>query len=156
MARTDERYCRHRVAGEFQPRFISWSSARPSAREYRDRGRRYGAFIVPGLIMLMLLTQSVMNASFGIYFPRFTGTIYEILSRRFPISSRARICGSSRHQVRHPRAGRVGDLVAAHPLRIAHPVWMIAFLLLTAVSFRLFGFILGLWADGFSCRSCRS
>ncbi len=89
------------------------------ARITEIEGVTYGAFIVPGLIMLMLLTQSVMNASFGIYFPRFTGTIYEILSA--PIS----------------------------PFEIAHPVWMIAFLILTAVSFSLFGFILGLWADGF-------
>ena len=113
-------------------------------------GVSYGAFIVPGLIMLMLLTQSVMNASFGIYFPRFTGTIYEILSA--PISYFEVVLGYVGAAA--TKSVILGLVVLATsglliPLRIAHPVWMIAFLLLTAVTFSLFGFILGLWADGF-------
>ena len=113
-------------------------------------GVSYGAFIVPGLIMLMLLTQSVMNASFGIYFPRFTGTIYELLSA--PVSYFEVVLGYVGAAA--TKSVILGLVVLATselliPLRIAHPVWMIAFLLLTAVSFSLFGFILGLWADGF-------
>ena len=113
-------------------------------------GVTYGAFIVPGLIMLMLLTQSVMNASFGIYFPRFTGTIYEILSA--PVSPFEIVLGYVGAAA--TKSVILGLVVLATsalliPLRIAHPVWMIAFLILTAVSFSLFGFILGLWADGF-------
>jgi ABC-2 type transport system permease protein len=113
-------------------------------------GVSYGAFIVPGLIMLMLLTQSVMNASFGIYFPRFTGTIYEILSA--PVSSFEVVLGYVGAAA--TKSVILGLVVLATswllvPLHIAHPVWMVAFLLLTAVSFSLFGFILGLWADGF-------
>jgi ABC-2 type transport system permease protein len=113
-------------------------------------GVSYGAFIVPGLIMLMLLTQSVMNASFGIYFPRFTGTIYEILSA--PVSSFEVVLGYVGAAT--TKSVILGLVVLATswllvPLHIAHPVWMVAFLLLTAVSFSLFGFILGLWADGF-------
>jgi ABC-2 type transport system permease protein len=113
-------------------------------------GVSYGAFIVPGLIMLMLLTQSVMNASFGIYFPRFTGTIYEILSA--PVSSFEVVLGYVGAAA--TKSLILGLVVLATsallvPLHIAHPIWMIAFLLLTTVSFSLFGFILGLWADGF-------
>jgi ABC-2 type transport system permease protein len=113
-------------------------------------GVSYGAFIVPGLIMLMLLTQSVMNASFGIYFPRFTGTIYEILSA--PVSSFEVVLGYVGAAA--TKSVILGLVVLATswllvPMHIAHPVWMVAFLLLTAVSFSLFGFILGLWADGF-------
>lgn len=113
-------------------------------------GVAYGAFIVPGLIMLLLLTQSVMNASFGIYFPRFTGTIYEILSA--PVSYLEIVIGYVGAAA--TKSIILGLVVLATsglliPLRIAHPVWMIAFLVLTAVSFSLFGFILGLWADGF-------
>ncbi len=113
-------------------------------------GVAYGAFIVPGLIMLLLLTQSVMNASFGIYFPRFTGTIYEILSA--PVSYLEIVIGYAGAAA--TKSIILGLVVLATsglliPLRIAHPVWMIAFLVLTAVSFSLFGFILGLWADGF-------
>ena len=100
--------------------------------------------------MLMLLTQSVMNASFGIYFPRFTGTIYEILSA--PISPFEIVLGYVGAAA--TKSVILGLVVLATsalliPLQIAHPVWMIAFLILTAVSFSLFGFILGLWADGF-------
>jgi ABC-2 type transport system permease protein len=113
-------------------------------------GVSYGAFIVPGLVMLSLLTQSIMNASFGIYFPRFTGTIYEILSA--PVSTIEIVLGyvgaaASKSII----LGTIILLTAGLfvPLRIAHPFWMIAFLLLTAMSFSLFGFILGIWADGF-------
>ena len=113
-------------------------------------GVSYGAFIVPGLIMLMLLTQSVMNASFGIYFPRFTGTIYEILSA--PVSSFEVVLGYVGAAA--TKSVILGLVVLATswllvPMHIAHPVWTVAFLLLTAVSFSLFGFILGIWADGF-------
>jgi ABC-2 type transport system permease protein len=113
-------------------------------------GVAYGAFIVPGLIMLSLFTQSLSNASFGIYFPRFTGTIYEILSA--PVSSFELVlayvgAAASKSIV----LGLVILLTAAFfvPLRIAHPVWMVAFLVLTAVTFSLFGFIIGIWAKGF-------
>jgi ABC-2 type transport system permease protein len=113
-------------------------------------GVNYGAFIVPGLIMLMLLTQSVMNASFGIYFPRFAGTIYELLSA--PISYIEIVIGYVGAAA--TKSIILGFIILATaglfvPLHIDHPVWMVAFLILTAVSFSLFGFILGLWADGF-------
>jgi len=113
-------------------------------------GVSYGAFIVPGLIMLMLLTQSVMNASFGIYFPRFVGTIYELLSA--PVSSFEIVLGYVGAAA--TKSIVLGLIILATsglfvPIRIAHPAWMLAFLVLTAVSFSLLGFILGLWADGF-------
>ncbi len=113
-------------------------------------GVSYGAFIVPGLIMLMLLTQSVANASFGIYFPRFTGTIYELLSA--PISPIEIVIGYVGAAA--SKSIILGLIILATawmfvPIRIVHPFWMIAFLVLTAVTFSLFGFILGLWADGF-------
>jgi ABC-2 type transport system permease protein len=113
-------------------------------------GVDYGAFIVPGLIMLTLLTQSVMNASFGIYFPRFTGTIYELLSA--PISYMEIVLGYVGAAA--TKSIILGLIILATagffvPLRIAHPFWMIAFLLLTAVTFSLLGFIIGIWADGF-------
>jgi ABC-2 type transport system permease protein len=113
-------------------------------------GVSYGAFIVPGLVMLMLLTQSVTNASFGIYFPRFTGTIYEILSA--PVSYLEIVTGYVGAAA--TKSVILGLIILATaglfvPLRIAHPVWMLAFLLLTAVTFSLFGFIIGIWADGF-------
>jgi ABC-2 type transport system permease protein len=113
-------------------------------------GISYGAFIVPGLIMLMLLTQSTANASFGIYFPRFVGTIYEHLSA--PISYIEMVLGFVGAAATKSIILGLIVLITAGlfvPLRIAHPVWMIAFLILTAVSFSLFGFILGVWADGF-------
>jgi ABC-2 type transport system permease protein len=113
-------------------------------------GVSYGAFIVPGLMMLSLLTQSISNASFGIYFPRFTGTIFEILSA--PISHVEIVLGyvgaaASKSII----LGAIILLTAGLfvPLRIEHPVWMLVFLFLTAMSFSLFGFILGIWADGF-------
>jgi ABC-2 type transport system permease protein len=113
-------------------------------------GVAYGAFIVPGLIMLMLLTQSTANASFGIYFPRFVGTIYEHLSA--PISYVEMIIGFvGAAATKSIILGLIVLLTAGLfvPLRIAHPVWMITFLLLTAITFSLFGFIIGVWADGF-------
>jgi ABC-2 type transport system permease protein len=110
----------------------------------------YGAFIVPGLIMLMLLTQSVANASFGIYFPRFTGTIYELLSA--PVSYLEIVIGYVGAAA--SKSILLGLIILATaglfvPIHIAHPFWMVAFLVLTAVTFSLFGFILGIWADGF-------
>jgi ABC-2 type transport system permease protein len=113
-------------------------------------GVPYGAFIVPGLIMLMLLTQSITNASFGIYFPRFVGTIYELLSA--PVSPFEIVLGYVGAAA--TKSIILGLIILATsglfvPIRIAHPVWMLGFLLLTAMSFSLFGFILGLWADGF-------
>jgi ABC-2 type transport system permease protein len=109
-----------------------------------------GAFIVPGLIMLTLLTQSVMNASFGIYFPRFTGTIYELLSA--PISFLEIVLGYVGAAA--TKSILLGLLILATaalfvPIEIAHPFWMLAFLVLTAVTFSLLGFIIGIWADGF-------
>jgi len=113
-------------------------------------GVGYGAFIVPGLIMMLLLTQSVANASFGIYFPRFTGTIYEILSA--PVSSMEIVLGYVGAAA--TKSIILGLLVLATaglfvPLEIAHPLWMLGFMALTAVTFSLFGFIIGIWADGF-------
>ena len=113
-------------------------------------GISYGAFIVPGLIMLTLLTQSVMNASFGIYFPRFTGTIYEHLSA--PISYIEIVLGYVGAAA--TKSIILGLIILATAgffvsIRIEHPLWMIAFLLLTAVSFSLLGFIIGIWAEGF-------
>ena len=113
-------------------------------------GVSYGAFIVPGLIMLTLLTQSVMNASFGIYFPRFTGTIFEILSA--PVSFLEIVLGYVGAAA--TKSIILGLIILATaflfvPLRIAHPVWMLAFLVLTAATFSLLGFIIGIWADGF-------
>jgi ABC-2 type transport system permease protein len=113
-------------------------------------GVSYGAFIVPGLIMLSLLTQSIANASFGIYFPKFTGTIYELLSA--PVSYFEVVL--SYVGAAATKSIILGLIILATaalfvPLRIAHPVWMLFFLVLTAVTFSLFGFIIGIWADGF-------
>jgi len=113
-------------------------------------GVAYGAFIVPGLVMLMLLTQSVSNASFGIFMPRFTGTFYEILSA--PVSALEIVVGYVGAAA--TKSVILGLIILATaslfvPLRIAHPGWMLAFLLLTAVTFSLFGFIIGVWAEGF-------
>ena len=113
-------------------------------------GIAYGAFIVPGLIMLTLLTQSISNASFGIYFPKFTGTIYEILSA--PVSHLeivAAYVGAAA-----TKSTLLGLIILATaalfvPIHIEHPLWMVLFLVLTAVTFSLFGFIIGIWADGF-------
>src|SRR5438034_7480819 len=113
-------------------------------------GIAYGAFIVPGLIMLSLLTQSISNASFGIYFPRFVGTIYELLSA--PISYLEIVV--SYVGAAATKSMILGAIILATaglfvPLHIAHPLWMILFLVLTSVTFSLLGFIIGIWADGF-------
>ena len=113
-------------------------------------GVSYGAFLVPGLVMLSLLTQSVSNASFGIYFPRFTGTIYELLSA--PVSAFEVVVAYVGAAA--TKSIILGLVILATaglfvPLRIAHPAWMLLFLVLTAVTFSLLGFIIGIWADGF-------
>ena len=113
-------------------------------------GITYGTFIVPGLIMLSLLTQSVANASFGIYFPKFTGTIYELLSA--PVSSFEAVLGYVGAAA--TKSIILGLIILATaalfvPLKIAHPALMLTFLILTSVTFSLFGFIIGIWADGF-------
>jgi ABC-2 type transport system permease protein len=113
-------------------------------------GVSYGAFIVPGLIMLQLLTQSVSNASFAIYFPKFMGTIYELLSA--PVSTIEIVIAYVGAAV--TKSVMLGLIILATaslfvPLHIEHPFWMLTFMLLTAVTFSLFGFIIGLWADGF-------
>ena len=113
-------------------------------------GVSYGSFIVPGLVMLLLLTESTSNASFGIYFPRFTGTIYEHLSA--PVSPFEIVLGYVGAAA--TKSGILGLIILATAslfvsVRIAHPLWMLAFLVLTAVTFSMFGFILGVWADGF-------
>jgi ABC-2 type transport system permease protein len=113
-------------------------------------GISYGAFIVPGLVMLSLLTQSIANASFGIYFPRFTGTIFEILSA--PVSYLEIVIGYVGAAA--TKSIVLGAIILATaavfvPIEIAHPLWMASFLVLTAVTFSLFGFIIGIWADGF-------
>ncbi|SAL03125.1 ABC transporter permease [Caballeronia ptereochthonis] len=113
-------------------------------------GISYGAFIVPGLVMLSLLTQSIANASFGIYFPKFTGTIYELLSA--PVSYFELVLSYvGAAATKSVILGLIILLTARLfvPLRIDHPVWMIVFLLLTSVTFSLLGFIIGIWADGF-------
>ncbi|SAL15526.1 ABC-2 type transporter [Caballeronia arvi] len=113
-------------------------------------GISYGAFIVPGLVMLSLLTQSIANASFGIYFPKFTGTIYELLSA--PVSYFELVLSYvGAAATKSVILGLIILLTAGLfvPLRIDHPVWMIVFLLLTSVTFSLLGFIIGIWADGF-------
>ena len=113
-------------------------------------GVGYGSFIVPGLIMLSLLTQSLSNASFGIYFPRFTGTIYELLSA--PVSYIEIVLGYvGAAATKSVVLGLIILATAAFlvPLEIAHPIWMLVFLVLTAVTFSLFGFILGIWAESF-------
>jgi ABC-2 type transport system permease protein len=113
-------------------------------------GVGYGSFIVPGLIMLTLLTQSISNASFGIFFPKFTGTIYEILSA--PVSYIEIVI--SYVGAAATKSVILGLIILATaalfvPLEVAHPLWMVVFLVLTAFTFSLFGFILGIWAEGF-------
>ena len=113
-------------------------------------GVSYGAFIVPGLVMLSLLTQSISNAAFGIYFPRFSGTIYELLSA--PISSLEIVIGYVGAAA--TKSILIGLIILATaaafvPLRVEHPVWMLLYLVLTAVTFSLAGFVIGIWADGF-------
>ncbi|KZZ53011.1 ABC transporter permease, partial [Oleiphilus sp. HI0123] len=129
--------------------FVVFGSAIGSRINEVD-GVSYGAFIVPGLIMLSLLTQSISNASFGIYFPKFSGTIYELLSA--PVSYFEALLG-------YVGAAATKSIILALiilataslfvPLQIAHPVWMMVFLVMTAITFSLFGFIIGIWADNF-------
>ncbi len=120
------------------------------SRIQQIEGVEYGAFIVPGLVMLSILTQSISNASFGIYFPRFSGTIYEFLSA--PVSALEMVLGFVGAAA--AKSVLIGVVILATsavfvPLRIEHPLWMLVFLVLTAITFSLFGFIIGLWADGF-------
>ncbi|STX55674.1 ABC transporter permease [Legionella beliardensis] len=129
--------------------FIVFGSAIGSRMQSID-GVPYGAFIVPGLIMLTVLSESVFNASFGIYFPRFTGTIYEILSA--PLSFIEVMLGYVGAST--TKSVIIGILVLSTswffvPLQIMHPFWMIFFLIMTSVTFSLLGFIIGIWADGF-------
>jgi len=129
--------------------FVVFGSAIGS-RIPQVEGVSYGAFIVPGLIMLSLLTQSISNASFGIYFPKFTGTIYELLSA--PVSYIEIVL--SYVGAAATKSMILGLIILATaalfvPLRIEHPWWMMLFLVLTSVTFSLFGFIIGIWAEGF-------
>ncbi len=129
--------------------FVVFGSAIGSRIEQVE-GVPYGLFIVPGLMMLALLTQSISNASFGIYFPKFTGTIYEVMSA--PVSFLEILLGYVGAAA--TKSLIIGLIILATagffvPLQIAHPLWMMAFLVLTCISFSLFGFIIGLWADNF-------
>lgn len=113
-------------------------------------GISYGAFIIPGLVMLSLLSESISNASFGIYMPRFTGTIYEVLSA--PVSTAEIVLGYVGAAA--TKSILLGSLILVTarlfvPYHVAHPVWMAGFLVLTSITFSLFGFIIGVWADGF-------
>jgi ABC-2 type transport system permease protein len=129
--------------------FIVFGAAIGSRMREVD-GVPYGAFIVPGLIMLSIFTESLNNASFGIYLPRFTGTIYEVLSA--PVSALEMVLGYVGAAT--TKSMILGFVILATatffvPLQILHPVWMLAFMALTAATFCLFGFILGVWANGF-------
>ncbi|MFB5651978.1 ABC transporter permease [Leptospira wolffii] len=129
--------------------FVVFGSAIGS-RIQEVNGVAYGSFIVPGLIMLSLLTESISNASFGIYFPKFTGTIYEILSA--PVSSFEAVIGFVGAAATKSLILGLIMLATASlfvPIHIAHPFLMVFFLVLTCVSFSLFGFIIGIWADNF-------
>ena len=129
--------------------FVVFGSAIGSRMTDID-GVTYAAFIIPGLTMLSLLTESISNASFGIYMPRFAGTIYEVLSA--PISALEIVAGYVGAAA--SKSILLGTIILATarlfvPYQIAHPLWMVAFLVLTSVTFSLFGFIIGIWADGF-------
>ena len=129
--------------------FVVFGSALGSRIE-QIHGVSYGAFIVPGLIMLSLLTQSISNASIGIYFPKFIGTIYELLSA--PVSYLEIVVAYVGAAA--TKSIILGAIILATaglfvPLQVVHPLWMLLFLVLTAVTFSLFGFIIGIWADGF-------
>ena len=129
--------------------FIVFGSA-IGGRIPQMEGISYGAFIVPGLIMLSLLTQSISNASFGIYFPKFSGTIYELLSAPLsPLEITLSYVGAA--ATKSIVLGLIILFTALFfvPLRIDHPLWMLAYLILTSVTFSLIGFIIGIWADGF-------
>lgn len=128
--------------------FVVFGSA-IGARMAEIDGVSYGAFIVPGLIMLSVLTESISNASFGIYMPRYSGTIYEVLSA--PVSYVEILLGYVGGAA--TKSIMLGLIILATarlfvPFHIVHPVWMVAFLVLTSLSFSLFGFIVGLWANG--------
>ena len=128
--------------------FVVFGSAIGSSMT-QVQGISYGAFIVPGLIMLALLTESISNASFGIYMPRYSGTIYEVLSA--PVSPLEIVIGYVGAAATKSIILGLIILCTARlfvSFEIAHPLWMVAFLLLTAITFSLFGFIIGLWADG--------
>ncbi len=129
--------------------FIVFGSA-VASRMGEINGVQYGAFIVPGLVMLSILTESVSNASFGIYMPKFAGTIYEILSA--PLSAFETVLGFVGAAATKSMILACIILLTARVFvnyEIAHPFWMISFLVLTSVTFSLFGFIIGIWADGF-------
>lgn len=129
--------------------FVVFGSAIGSRMTEID-GVSYGAFIVPGLVMLSILTESISNASFGIYMPKWSGTIYEVLSA--PVSPLEIVLGYVGAAA--TKSVLIGAIILATaglfvPLQIAHPVVMVLFLVLTSVTFSLFGFILGVWANGF-------
>jgi ABC-2 type transport system permease protein len=129
--------------------FVVFGSAIGS-RMAEIEGVRYAAFIIPGLTMLSLLNESISNASFGIYMPRFSGTIYEVLSA--PISWIEIVLGYVGAAA--SKSVILGSIILVTarlfvPYEVAHPFWMFGFLILTAVTFSMFGFIIGLWADGF-------
>ena len=129
--------------------FVVFGSAIGSRIQTID-GISYGLFIVPGLTMLTLLTQSISNASFGIYFPKFTGSIYEVLSA--PISFWEALIGYVGAAASKSFIIGIVILITASffvDVQIAHPIWMLSFLVLTCISFSLFGFMIGLWADSF-------
>ncbi len=128
--------------------FIVFGSAIGS-RMAEIEGVSYGAFIVPGLIMLSILTESISNASFGIYMPKFAGTIYEVLSA--PVSVVEIVCGYVGAAA--TKSVLLGGIILGTArlfvdFSIQHPVWMVSFLVLTSVTFSMFGFIIGIWADG--------
>jgi ABC-2 type transport system permease protein len=130
--------------------FIVFGSAIGSRMNTSDLGVPYGAFIVPGLIMLSLFTQSIFNASFGIYFPKFTGTIYELLSA--PVSTLEIVLAYVGAAATKSLVLGLIILATASlfvPIQILHPFWMTAFLVLIATTFSLFGFIIGVWAQSF-------
>jgi ABC-2 type transport system permease protein len=129
--------------------FIVFGSAIGGRMQTID-GISYGAFIIPGLLLLTVLSESIANASFGIYLPRFTGTIYELLSA--PVGVAETLAGYVGAAATKSLVLALVILATARlfvPFDIVHPIWAVAFLLLITVSFCLFGFILGLWADGF-------
>ena len=129
--------------------FVIVFGAAIGSRMSEVNGVSYGAFIVPGLIMLSVLTESIANASFGIYMPRYSGTIYEVLSA--PISFVEIVTGYVGAAA--TKSLLLGLIILATarlfvPFTIEHPLWMVAFLILTSVTFSLFGFIIGIWASG--------
>jgi ABC-2 type transport system permease protein len=129
--------------------FVVFGSAIGSQMN-KVEGVAYGAFIVPGLMMLSLFTQSISNGSFGIYFPKFTGTIYELLSAPIsPFEAVIAYVGAAATKSMLLAFIILGTAFAFVPIEIQHPVWMVAFVVLTAVTFSLFGFIVGIWAQSF-------